>query len=126
MIDVITGYQLGVAANTGVALNLDSSPGQAQQKISVNAVTGNLSIQRTDQLLLGRGPDAAVVRTYNSQGRFDDENGDNFRFSVQRRISNLTGTVNTAGSTVLRTAEDGSQQLFTYRVDQACYVSTDG
>lgn len=126
MIDVITGYQLGVGSTSGAALNLDSSPGQAQQKIHVNALTGNLTIQRTDQVLFGTGPDTALIRTYNSQGRFDDENGDNFRFSIQRRISNLTGTVNTAGSTVLRTAEDGSQQTFTYRADLACYLSTDG
>jgi YD repeat-containing protein len=126
VIDVITGNQLGVISNTGTSLNLDSSPGQSRQKISVNAVTGNLSIQRIDQVLIGQGPDSTVARTYNSQGRLDDENGDNFRFSVQRRIDSLTGTVNTAGSTVLRTAEDGSQQRFVYRADLGCYLSTDG
>src|SRR5688500_17783914 len=115
MIDVTTGFQLGMGGNTGVALNIGSSPGQSQQKISVNAVTGNLSVQRADQVLIGGGPDTAIVRTYNSQGLFDDENGDNFRFGAQRRISNLTGTVNTAGSTVVRTAEDGSRQTYTYR-----------
>lgn len=38
----------------------------------------------------------------------------------------MTGTVNTAGSTVSRRAGDGGVSVFTYNAGRGCYVSTDG
>ncbi|ROH83782.1 RHS repeat protein, partial [Pseudomethylobacillus aquaticus] len=80
----------------------------------VNAQTGNLVVQRQDEILMGRGPDVGVVRTYNSQGGFDFDNDDQWQLSLYRQLSGLMGTVNTAGSTITRTGADGVQLVYTY------------
>jgi len=77
-------------------------------------------------LLVGRGPDLSLLRTYNSQGLLDGDNGDNWRMGVYRKVYNLTGTVNTAGSTVTRVAEDGSESVYTYDTTLSKYVCHDG
>lgn len=42
-----------------------------------------------------------------------------------RRIVNITGTVNSAGSTATRIARDGSSALFTWDPGKGCYTSAD-
>jgi YD repeat-containing protein len=96
------------------------------QQLSVNAATGNLMIGRQDEFLVGRGPDVGISRTYNSLGNSSDENGDNWRQSTDRRISGLTGTANTAGSTVLRESGDGSIITYSWNAGAVAYVATDG
>ena len=71
-------------------------------------------------------PDAAVFRTYNSQGLLDDDNGDNWRIGFYRRVHSLTGTANTAGSTVRRTDADGASALYTYDAALGKYVTGEG
>jgi YD repeat-containing protein len=92
----------------------------------VNAASGNLVIQNRDELLLARGPDLSLLRTYNSQGFPSDGGNDNWRFGVNRQVYNLTGTVNTEGSTVLRMAEGGSVSSYSYDAAAGQYISNDG
>src|SRR5439155_19003821 len=79
-----------------------------------------------DEVVIGRGPDLGLLRTYNSRGFLNDDNGDNWRLGVYRRVYNLSGTVNTAGSTITRIAEDGSESIYTYNAVQGKYTSSDG
>ncbi|WP_158228928.1 FG-GAP-like repeat-containing protein [Chitinimonas sp. BJB300] len=98
--------------------------GQAGEGVFVNVAHGNLVLQRRDELLIGRGVDADVLRTYNSQAKLTDDNGDAWWLGGYRLLRNLTGTVNTAGSTIERVSAYGSVQAFTYANGR--YSSTQG
>ena len=102
-----------------------ASSGQGNTQTFVNAANGNLIIQRRDEILIGQGLDTSISRFYNSQALFDGDNGDNWRLSLSRSLS-FTGVPNTAGSTVTRTAGDGSLTVFTYDAGSGQYVSQDG
>ena len=120
-----TGFERGSAAALGtLGLLGSSSLGRGGEQLFLNAANGNFLISRGDEFLVGRGPDVSIARTYNSKGDLSDENGDNWRQSTDRRIRNLTGTANTAGSTVERVSGDGS--VITYSWNGSVYKATDG
>ncbi|KAF0177045.1 MAG: membrane protein of unknown function, partial [Caulobacteraceae bacterium] len=132
MVAIFTGRGAGLERGSAAALGAggllgSSALGRAGEGVFLNAANGNLVLSRQDEFLIGRGPDVAIARTYNSQGALDD-NGDYWRQSTDRRVFGLTGTVNTAGSTVKRVSADGSEITYTYgsRGDVAAYWSTDG
>lgn len=114
-------YTLGMAGRMGQA-----EYGAAREAVSVNISNGNLVLQRQDELLVSRGLDVGVLRTYNSQGLTDGDNNDNWRIGFYRQVRSLTGTINTTSSTVARIDADGSQSIYTYDVNIAKYLSTDG
>jgi len=131
MVAVVAGGGLGLERTSAWVLGSRGALGQAAlgraaDNVYVNAATGNLVIQNTDEMLIGRGGDAIISRTYNSLGNLTDDNGDNWRASLQRRIYALTGTMNTAGSTISRADWDGSETVFTWDATRSAYVSTDG
>ena len=126
MASVITGDQLGLQLSTQTGIGGRSGIGQANIDTFVNTATGNLVLQRQDQLLTGHGRDFEVLRTYNSLGQLTDDNGDNFRFSFNRRLVAFTGTPNTAGSSITRVAGDGSEAVYQYDVASGRYLTTDG
>src|SRR5882724_5510756 len=97
--------------------------GQSNGRSYVNAATGNLILQSQDEVLSGRGADLTDVRTYNSMGQLSDGLGTGWNFDAERKLV-LTGTVNTNGSTVKRTAGDGSET--TYSWNGTRYIGTDG
>ncbi|MGQ5522687.1 TcdA/TcdB pore-forming domain-containing protein [Chitinimonas sp. PSY-7] len=128
MVKIVAGQDTGLF-HGGFAPRIDriQAPGifgQAGEQIFVNVAQGNVILQRRDELLVGRGIDADVLRTYNSQAKFTDDNNDAWWVSGYRQLRNLTGTANTAGSTIERISADGSVQRFTYRDGR--YISTDG
>jgi Domain of unknown function (DUF6531) len=107
MVAVISGTGLGlfgssVSALGGAGAFGNAAPGRGGDRLFVNTATGNLIVQSQDEVLSALGLDLALVRTYNSQGLLDDENGDNWRLGVHQRVYGLTGTLNTAGSTITR------------------------
>src|SRR3954469_3641655 len=114
-------FRLGAQGQAGVAAH-----GRAGERFYVNAATGNLYIQGQDEVLVGRGPDAALLRTYNSQGLLNDDNGDNWRLGLYRKVYALTGTLNTAGSTIRRVDADGSDVVYSYDTGLGKYLSTAG
>ncbi|KQM23101.1 hypothetical protein ASE73_02440 [Sphingomonas sp. Leaf24] len=129
MVAIFTGAGTGFERGSGNVLGGAGTLGQAAlgrsgEQLLLNAANGNLMLMQQDELLLGRGPDAAISRTYNSQGDLSDENGDNWRQSTDRSLYGLTGTVNTYGSTVKRASADGS--VFTYVWNGTAYRTTDG
>ena len=128
MVAIVTGAGLGLERSSGFVLGSNgqlgnSTFGQYGENVTVNASTGNLFIDRTDEILIGQGPDSTLARSYNSLGSSTDDNGDNWRLSAQKSVSGLTGTVNRTGSTVTRTDWDGSQTVYTYSSSAGAYVS---
>jgi YD repeat-containing protein len=131
MVAIVAGNSLGLARSSAAVLGSNGTLGNASigllgSGVTVNAATGNLVIQNQDQVLVGRGLDLTLSRSYNSLGLLNDDNGDNWRESSQRSITALTGTVNTAGSTVTRTDWDGSSAVYSWDGSEAAYVLLDG
>jgi YD repeat-containing protein len=130
VVAIFTGLGAGFERGSGAALGggglLGSSAlGRGNESVFLNAANGNLILSRQDEFLVGRGPDVAITRTYNSLGNIaHDDNGDLWRQSTDRRVYGLTGTVNTAGSTVKRLSADGSE--ITYSYNGSFYATTDG
>lgn len=110
---------LGSAGQIGTA-----AQGRSGEQLFVNAANGSAVITQRDEFLVGRGPDVAIDRTYNSLGDMSDDNGDNWRQSTERYVHALTGTLNGSGSSIRRVAADGSSA--TYAWDGGLYTTTDG
>jgi len=131
MVAVVAGNGLGLADTSALLLGArgvvgDAAAGRGNDRVYLNAATGNLVIQSRDEFLLGRGLDIAAHRAYNSQGVFDYGNGDNWLSGLNKRIYALTGTVNTVGSTVTRADWDGSEIVYTYNATLARYETRAG
>ena len=81
MAAIVAGASLGLTNSSLALLGAQGQVGSAThgasgERVYLNSTTGNLVIQRRDELVVGVGNDIALVRTYNSQGRFDDDNGE--------------------------------------------------
>ncbi|OWQ44693.1 hypothetical protein CDL60_22645, partial [Roseateles noduli] len=131
MVAIVSGNSLGLSLTSLATLGQrgvfgSGTTGRDGGLVFVNAANGNLVLQSRDDLLAGRGRDAASVRTYNSQGQLTDDNGDNWSNGIFLQQLQLNGTRNTAGSTLVRTDRDGAQAVYTYDVAAGHYVSTAG
>jgi YD repeat-containing protein len=126
MVAIVTGNGLGVQTSSNKLGNVgrvgDATLGQAGEQVYVNATTGNLIIGHQDQLLIGRGINASINRAYNSRGELT---GDHWTNTGNCSVGRLTGTINTAGSTVTLTDWDGSNVLYQYDATQKAYISTE-
>jgi len=128
MVTIVNGSALGLQTSIpGTRSNAGSNvQGQNPDGVFVNSASGNLIIQDQDEVLSSVGSGLSVVRTYNSQGVFDDPSGNNWRLSVEQRVYGLTGTVNSAGSTIIKEFGDGSQITYTYNAGLGLYVAALG
>src|SRR5712691_1428704 len=131
MMAIVSGASLGLTNSSAAVLGALGKIGAAPQggsgeRVYVNAASGNLVLQRQDEVLLGTGVDISLLRTYNSQGLLNDDNGDNWRLGVYKRVYNLTGTVNAAGSTVTRVEADGAESVYVYDAASGKYLNNDG
>jgi len=129
MVAVVSGTGLGLFGSSVAAVggaNGNAGVGRGNDRVFVNTATGNLIIQSQDESLNAFGLDVALVRTYNSQGLLDYDNGDNWRLGVNQRVLGLTGTLNTAGSTITKVFGDGREVTYQYDSSTSRYVSTDG
>jgi YD repeat-containing protein len=127
MVAVISSNDLGVFTSNGSARGSAGSAGSGRpDQAYVNTSTGNLVIQQRDESLAALGLDLALVRTYNSQGLMDDDNGDNWRLSPQQRLYGLPANPASpsAGSTVRKVFGDGADVVYTW--NGSAFVSTDG
>ena len=103
MVSIVSGNGLGFSNSSLATLGQRTAQGNAAQgrgneQVFVNVATGNLVLQDRDDALVGRGPDEVSVRTYNSLGGFNDDNGDNWALGGCALQLQLSGTRNTAGS----------------------------
>jgi len=127
MVVIVAGPGLGLGQTSAKTLGAGGifgtpAKGFLGSNYLVNATSGNVVIQNQDEVLTGIGQDVILTRTYNSLGLSNDDNGDNWRESMQRSVIGLTGSVNTAGSTVKRTDWDGSIQTFSYDTTRSAYT----
>jgi YD repeat-containing protein len=120
-LDLTSSTQLGLRGSLGAA-----GLGRSGEQSYVNVASGNLVLQDRDALLVAKGLDVSVVRTYNSQGAFNDDNGDGWMIDAYRNVTNLTGTANTAGSTVQRIGKDGAVVTYDYDATRNLYVAATG
>ena len=131
MVAAISGSGLGLFGSSlsalgGAGIVGNAGAGRGGDRVYVNTATGNLIVQSQDEALSALGLDLALIRTYNSQGLLNDDNGDNWRLGVHQRVYGLSGTLNTAGSTITKVFGDGREVVYQYNVAQSRYVSTDG
>jgi YD repeat-containing protein len=95
-------------------------------RASVNVFTGNLVVQDQDLLLIARGEDLSYLRTYNSQGRLEDDATDNWLGGVQAMRLVLEGKTGEAGSAIVRIDRDGARARYTFDASSRRYVTTEG
>lgn len=131
MVAIVSGNGAGLVNTSAGTLGQDgifgnAASGNTNEAAYVNVATGNFSLQTQDDFVASRGINLSLTRTYNSQGGFDSDNGANWLLGVRKQITGLTGTVNTAGSTVTRIDGDGSAALYRYDTVRRAYVTTDG
>ena len=87
MVAIVSGNSLGLSNSSASLLGQSGALGNAAngksgERAFVNAATGNLYLDRRDEFLAGVGPNIGMLRSYNSQGLMDDENGDNWRLGL--------------------------------------------
>ncbi|MBN8432173.1 putative Ig domain-containing protein [Microbulbifer salipaludis] len=132
MTAVITSNGLGFLNSSADILgalgqNGQASLGQAGLNSYVNAASGNLFVRQTDELLMGLGLDAGLVRTYNSQGSFTGGMGDQWRLSANRSLVISGDPINDLENvTIRRVAGDGSDITFTYDATSGEFVAKEG
>jgi YD repeat-containing protein len=131
MTAIISNNNLGLAASSlngagGFNVGGFGQPGNSGESMYVNIATGNLIVQRQDEILKARGLDVSALLTYNSQGVLDGDNNDNWRIGFYRQIKSLVGVINTVGSTVNRVDADGAELVYNYDSATKQYVTTGG
>ncbi|WP_459569053.1 carbohydrate-binding protein, partial [Cupriavidus sp. 8B] len=131
MVGIVSGDFFGLTGNGSAGLGQRgllgaASEGNASQQAFVNVATGNLVLQGQDDLLVSRGGDIGVVRTYNSQGTYSNQGADAWWRSGYHRLLNQTGGLNQAGSTIQRVAADGSILSYAYDAASQRYLAATG
>src|SRR3954465_5197927 len=129
MVAIVSGMRSGLQLNSGEVLGFrEAIGGQLQgrngQDVTVNVSQGQLVFQDQDDLLVGRGEDAPLLRTYNSNGSLNDDNSDGWTSGVA--MLRLTGTLNAPASTMQRIGADGAAATYTFDSARTLYVSTEG
>lgn len=130
MVGIISGNQLGLQQSSasvlgGLGTLGRASVGRMGENAYVNAMTGNLVVTNTDEMLFGVGNDVGVGRAYNSLATTDYDNSDNWQLTLTRRLTNLPSSPYTSG-TIKRVAADGSVLTYTWDSTYSAYVNTDG
>jgi YD repeat-containing protein len=131
MVAIVSGSNAGLDLTSFTSLGGQGAGGVAAQgrngeRAYVNVASGNLVLQDVDDRLVGHGLAVTALRTYNSQGQYSDDNGDNWTAGIVGKQIVGNGPLNKSGSTVVRTEQDGGQQLFTFDAARGEYVNTDG
>lgn len=93
------------------------SLGQAKQSLHINVANGNLFLRDHTKTLMDLGFSVALGYVYNSQAEMP------WRLSVGKQVVAGMGALNTAGSTVSLTEEDGHRTTYTYDAASARYVA---
>jgi YD repeat-containing protein len=131
MVAIVSGHGLGINFSSANVAGGRGQLGQAQtgaagQEVYVNAATGNLVLRERDLQLFDHGLDLGFLHTYNSQGRFQDEPGQDAALGFYARSIRFEGTPGDAGSTLVRTLADGSAQVLTWDAATDAFTDADG
>lgn len=139
MVAIVSGNSLGLNVTSQATLGSQGLFGSAvggrnNERTYVNIANGNLVLQDRDELLLGRGPDADVLRTYNSEGKLL---GDTWTIGATRKrlytvagvtgglLGGLDGVTNPA-TPIVRVDEDGAEAIYAWDKERQLFLSTDG
>jgi hypothetical protein len=131
MVAIVTGSALGLSTGSLAVLGQRGSNGSASvgrngDMAYVNAATGNLVLQTQDELLVGRGLSIESLRTYNSRGLFNDDNGDNWSMGIYRQqLQRVESPPNSGLYKFVRTDRDGAQATYVFS-SGGYYMSADG
>ncbi|WP_140637450.1 RHS repeat protein, partial [Methylibium rhizosphaerae] len=128
MVAFVSGASQGLSLSSLATLGQHGLLGSAAQGRSgeaafVNVASGNLTLQASDERLIGSGLAANTLRTYNSQGSFS---GDNWAQGVELKRVQRVGTLGQPGSQLLRTDEDGAVATYAFDAATGLYRSTEG
>ncbi|MBA2964196.1 MULTISPECIES: LysM peptidoglycan-binding domain-containing protein [Ramlibacter] len=131
MVAIVSGSSLGLDLGSMRTLGQQGVLGSANtgrngEQALVNVATGNLVLQSRDDRLMARGPEALALRTYNSQGSFNDDNGDNWTNGTAPQPLVLAGTLGAVGSTLTRTDRDGSVAAYAWDAALGAYLTREG
>ncbi|RQP26682.1 putative Ig domain-containing protein [Piscinibacter terrae] len=131
MVAIVSGNSLGLSLTSLVTLGNQGGVGSAGQgrngeQAYVNVANGNLVVQDQDERLVGVGLGVTALRTYNSQGRLDDDNADNWAEGIYRQQISVVGTLGAAGSQIVRTDQDGAQATYAFDASLSAYVNVNG
>ncbi|MHA6823018.1 LysM peptidoglycan-binding domain-containing protein [Ralstonia pseudosolanacearum] len=131
MVGIISGNFSGLTGNSLAGVGQrgvlgGARQGNANQQAYVNVATGNLVLQGQDDFLASRGNGIGVVRTYNSQGTYDNQNGDAWWRNGYHRLINQSGVLNQAGSSIQRVGADGSVLTYSYDAASQRYLAATG
>ncbi|MPS36721.1 MAG: hypothetical protein E2593_15705 [Stenotrophomonas sp.] len=103
---VFTGNGLGLfntsLSQLGYGLGGGAGVGQGRDSQYVNAATGNLVWQSSDEHLVFRGLGVNLTRTYNSLGLLSEVGADGWVTGFERRVALQGGVFNAAGSVMRR------------------------
>ena len=131
MVAIVTGNALGLSTSSLADLGQQGARGSAAvgrngDMAYVNAATGNLVLQTQDEILVGRGLSIESLRTYNSRGQFNDDNGDNWSMGVYAQQLKKVQTSPYSGVfRFVRTDRDGAEATYLYAYGSV-YQSTAG
>lgn len=128
MVAIFTGQGSGAQRGSGAVLGAagllgSGTAGRSGQQVMLNAATGNLMVQQNDAMVVGRGTDIALARTYNSRADPDEQSGTPSWVMNRRRIDVSAATGASGGRVRLHDA-DGS--VITYDWDGSAYVTAAG
>ncbi|MEM9102991.1 MAG: FG-GAP-like repeat-containing protein, partial [Pseudomonadota bacterium] len=126
MTKIFSGNTIGLLNSSIEQLNHSqgkATVGQFGDRSYVNVQNGNLVIQRNDAIIVGQGIDAQILRTYNSQGYFWDDNFDNWQINTAFLQNYNESTVNQVGHQITRFNQDGAKQFFVYDEKNQVYMS---
>lgn len=127
MVAIVSGNTLGLLGGSSATLGQqgmfgNAAIGRSNEQGYLNVSNGNIVMQQRDDFIAARGTDFDLVRTYNAQGAM----GQHWKFGLNREVGAVTGTLNQVGSTVVRTAGDGSEALYRFDAARGLYLTTDG
>src|SRR5579875_2770191 len=98
MVAVITGNTFGLSRSSAAVLGSSgllgsAAMGRGNDNVYVDGSSGNLVVERTDEILTGRGADEDLGLTYNSEDPstlFGTASA--WNISADRRLVSVTGT----------------------------------
>jgi YD repeat-containing protein len=128
MVAFVSGASQGLSLSSLATLGQhgllgSAARGRSGEAAFVNVASGNLTLQASDERLMGSGLAANTLRTYNSQGSFS---GDNWAQGVELKRVQRVGTLGQPGSQLLRTDEDGAVATYAFDAATGLYRSTEG
>jgi YD repeat-containing protein len=128
MVAIVSGEGLGLSTTSlstlrSQGLALDAAQGRGNERLYLNVANGNLVIQSLDEHLLGPGLAIDSLRTYNSQGKLDDDEAPGFLHPGWLEVE---GKVGSPESRIRRIDAEGHVSVYSWDEEEESWRNTDG